>query len=546
MADEIQSFKLVCSGGLNSNQNHLYLSEAAAGSATRLVNFEPSLYGGYRRMEGFKLLEELDVTVGGANAEGKVLCVAIYKNEHIGNPYIVAARKDVGANTYKFYKFVSQVGWQAMTNSLTLNTTDGVRTVDKIRHVQWDFGDGSHIAFADGVNNAIIFDGTNWYQLNSTNTGGTASPGGNQIVNAPALVDVFENHLFFGGDRASRSVLCHSAPGDPFDFTSASAAGQITPGFNVVQFKPFRDDLFVFGTNSIKKVSPDITAGFVTDQVTTNVGCIARDSVLEIGGDLMFLAPDGFRPVSGTSRIGDVELETISKPIQVTLVDMIREYDMDTINGVVIRSKSQVRFFVGDDNDANVTSSYGIIGGLANQDGSIGWEFGELTGIRASCTTSDYIGRTEYVLHGDYDGKVYRQEQGTDFNGEDIIAVYATPYLDFGDTEVRKTMRKVNTFIRSEGPATVYLSMSYDWGDYNTARPSSYNQTSAGGPVEYGGRNIDYGAANVLYGGNSKPIMTTDVQGSGFSARATFVSLGQSEPFSIQGLVFEFSISGRR
>ena len=219
---------------------------------------------------------------------------------------------------------------------------------------------------------------------------------------------------------------------------------------------------------------------------------------------------------------------------------------MDTINGVVIRSKSQVRFFVGDDNDANVTSSYGIIGGLANQDGSIGWEFGELTGIRASCTTSDYIGRTEYVLHGDYDGKVYRQEQGTDFNGEDIIAVYATPYLDFGDTEVRKTMRKVNTFIRSEGPATVYLSMSYDWGDYNTARPSSYNQTSAGGPVEYGGRNIDYGAANVLYGGNSKPIMTTDVQGSGFSARATFVSLGQSEPFSIQGLVFEFSISGRR
>jgi hypothetical protein len=546
MADEIQSYKLVCSGGLNSNQNHLYLSEAAAGSATRLVNFEPSLYGGYRRIEGFKVLEDLDVTVGGANAEGKVLCVAIYKNEHIGNPYIIAARKDVGANTYKFYKFVSQVGWQAMTNSLTLNTTDGVRTVDKIRHVQWDFGDGSHIAFADGVNNAIIFNGTNWYQLNSSNTGGTSSPGGDQIVNAPALVDVFENHLFLGGDRASRSVLCHSAPGDPFDFTNASGAGQITPGFNIVQFKPFRDDLFVFGTNSIKKVAPDITAGFVTDQVTTNVGCIARDSVLEIGGDLMFLAPDGFRPVSGTSRIGDVELETISKPIQVTLVDMIREYDMDTINGVVIRSKSQVRFFVGDDNDANVTSSYGIIGGLANQDGSIGWEFGELTGIRASCTTSDYIGRTEYVLHGDYDGKVYRQEQGTDFNGEDIIAVYATPYLDFGDTEVRKTMRKVNTFIRSEGPATVYLSMSYDWGDYNTARPSSYNQTSAGGPVEYGGRNIDYGAANVLYGGNSKPIMTTDVQGSGFSARATFVSLGQSEPFSIQGLVFEFSISGRR
>jgi hypothetical protein len=174
----------------------------------------------------------------------------------------------------------------------------------------------------------------------------------------------------------------------------ASGGGQITPGFNVVQFKPFRDDLFVFGINGIKKVSPDITAGFVLDQVTANVGCVARDSVLEIGGDLIFLSPEGFRPVAGTSRIGDVEIQTLSKPIQVTLVDMIRNYDMDNLNGVVIRGKSQVRFFV-DDDGTEVTDSYGIIGGLADQQGSIGWEFGELTGIRASCCTSDYIGRTE-------------------------------------------------------------------------------------------------------------------------------------------------------
>jgi hypothetical protein len=40
--------------------------------------------------------------------------------------------------------------------------------------------------------------------------------------------------------------------------------------------------------------------------------------------------------------------------------------------------------------------------------------------------------------------------------------------------------------------------------------------------------------------------MITDVQGSGFSAQATFVTVGQSEPFSIQGLVFEFSVAGRR
>ena len=43
MPDQIQSFKLVCSGGLNSNENHLDLSDNRPGAATRLVNYEPSL-----------------------------------------------------------------------------------------------------------------------------------------------------------------------------------------------------------------------------------------------------------------------------------------------------------------------------------------------------------------------------------------------------------------------------------------------------------------------------------------------------------------------
>jgi len=547
MPDEIQSFKVVCSGGLNSNENHLFLAEAAPGAATRLVNFEPSLYGGYRRIEGYSLLGGLNAAVGDLLAEGPILGIAIYKNEHLGNPYIIAARKDVGSPSYSLYRFIELSGWQKilLPPGITLNYTSGSRTVTKLRHTQFDFGSGSQICFVDGVNPATVFDGTNWYQLTNTNTGGSSSPGGDQVVNAPAIVEVFENHLFLGGDLTSRAVICHSSPSDPLDFTVANGAGQITPGFNVVQFKPFRDDLFIFGVNAIKKASADISAGFTLDQVTTNVGCVARDSVLEIGGDLIFLSPEGFRPVAGTSRIGDIELTTLSKSIQVTLVNMIKNYDMDTINGVVIRGKSQVRFFVGDGTE-DLEESYGIIGGLSDQSGQIGWEFGEIVGIRTSCVTSDYIGLEEYVLHGDSDGKVYRQEEGTSFNGRDILGVYSTPYLDFGDTETRKVLRKVNTFIRAEGPVELFLSMAYDWGTPNTPRPLNYNNQSEGGPVAYGAEDIDYAGINVIYGGNSKPIMTSDIQGSGFSARATFTTIGQSKPYTIQGLVFEFSISGRR
>jgi hypothetical protein len=554
MPDRIQSFKLVCSGGLNSNENHLDLSDNSPGSATRLVNYEPGLFGGYRRIEGF---DEFDtdygeVTVAGSSTgQGKVLGVAIFKDDVTNTTKIIAARQDAGSSNYSFYYHTASIGWRKFTldHSVTRPMTLNGLTVNKLRHVTFNFGTGNHIVFVDGVNPAIVFNGANWKEIKSSHAGGydaaNNTAGGAQALNAPALVDVFENHLFLAGHEATAAAVAHSAPNDPYTWTSAAGGGQISAGFDVVQIKPFRDNLFVFGGNAIKKIKVNSTNEFALEQVTANVGCVARDSVLEIGGDLMFLAPDGFRPCASTSRIGDVELETLSKPIQAKLVDIIKNQDMDTLNGVVIRSKSQIRYFIGD-STADPKDSVGIIGGLTNSSGSIGWEFGELLGIRASCCTSGYIGTTEFVLHADYDGKVYKQESGLSFNGLDIVSVYSTPYLDFGETEQRKVMRKINTFIRAEGPLEMLLSMTYDWGDGGSPTPATYSQASLGAPTQYSGRNIDYAETNVLYGGSSKPIMTSDIQGSGFSAQATFVSIGQTESFSIQGMVFEFSTAGRQ
>ena len=564
MPDQIQSFKVLSAGGLNSNENHLDLSDNSPGAATRLLNYEPSLFGGYRRIEGY---EEYDsdygtVTVDGSvTGDGKVLGIAIFKNDVTGGTTVIAARKDAGAATYSFYYHTADIGWRKFTldHSATRPMTANSLTVNRLRHVQFNFGTGNKIVFVDGVNEAIIFDGAHWCEIKSTNSGGytagtshnngNGTAGGALALNAPAVCDVFENHLFLSGHEATGAAIAHSAPKDPYTFTASAGAGQIAAGFDVVQIKPFRDNLFVFGSKDIKKITVNSSNDFVIENVTTNIGCVARDSVLEIGGDLMFLSPDGFRPVAGTSRVGDIELETLSKPIQSTLVDIIKNEDMDQLTGVVIRSKSQVRYFLTSTSGSDLVAaaeSIGIIGGLTDSSGSIGWEFGELLGIRASCTTSDYVGTSELILHGDHDGKVFKQESGKSFNGSNIISVYSTPYLDFGETEQRKALRKVNTFVRAEGPFEMNLAVDYDWGDYNTAVPNTYTQASLGAPTIYSGRNIKYNGDNVIYGGASKPVITSDIQGSGFSVRASFVTDGQSEPFSIQGLVFEFTPAGRR
>ena len=560
MPDQIESFKVLCDGGLDTSQNHLTLSQNKPGSATRLVNYEVSLFGGYRRIEGFSKYDNLYSEVGShatnaLTAEGKVLGLAIYTDLATNTEIIIAARKDIGANTYSFYRFVANTGWVKYTTGLTLSTTSSGRTIQKLRHVAFNFGQGqgNEIVFVDGINNAIAFDGTNWRFINPGSSGTNIDPGGAQALNAPSLVDVFENTLFIGGDITAPTQVAHSTPNQSYNWTTSGggSAGRLSLGLNVVNFKPFRDNLFIFAKNSIKKANlQTVSAGgssvttFVLEPVTSNVGCVATDSILEIGGDLVFLAPDGVRPVAGTSRIGDVELETISKSIQSLLSVLGDTHDLNTLNGVVIRSKSQFRYFFGDSSFA-AENSVGIVGGLRTADQRLGWEFGELLGIRASCCTSGYIGTTEFVLHGDYDGHLYRQEQGTDFNGANIISIYRTPYLDFGDTETRKVFRKINAFIRAEGPLTIGLAFDYDWGDINAPQPASYETSSIGAPVTYAGTNILYNGTNIIYGGTDKPIFSTDVQGSGYSARATFVSEGSFSPHSIQGLVYEFSVAGR-
>ena len=142
-----------------------------------------------------------------------------------------------------------------------------------------------------------------------------------------------------GAGAGGPSFVLFTTSGDDDDFTGSSNV--LDMGFSVVGIAPFRDSLFVFGEREIKKIVADATTTFAIQDVTSNVGCIATDSIIELGGDILFLASDGIRPIQGTARIGDVELQTISKPIQQLLQGLPSSHDLDNMTSVVIRNKSQ-------------------------------------------------------------------------------------------------------------------------------------------------------------------------------------------------------------
>lgn len=539
MTDKITSQRVICQGGLNTNQNYLELSQLAPGYATMLVNYESSLTGGYRRINGFAAYaaDYPEVTSMADPAEGAILGVFGYKTSTVFT--VFACRKLQSGNEYGIYRYTGS-GWELETTGTTQNSLGVLRVRAEVFSTQTE----TVIIFVDGINKALAYNGTTWYQLSSSNSGGSGSPGGNQVLDAPSLVGVFKNHIFLSGDPSYPSVVAFSSPennGGYLTWTAALGGGQMNPSFEVQQIKPFRDEMYIFGKSGIKKAVPDSASGFILQDVTSNIGCIARDSVFELAGNLVFLSSDGLRIVAGTANIGDVELSSISQNIHNTFTDIQDKYDMDDLKAVVIREKTQFRLFIGN-SEFDVSQSYGVIGSLRIRD-SVMWEYGELKGIRASACWSGYNLTREIVLHGDYDGCVYQQEVGNSFNNEPITAIFRSPYLDQGDTEVRKTIRTVNTFIRATGSFDLALGLKFDWDNLYKINPVNYNETSTGNTITYdSGFKYDQGHK---YGSVTQPIIKTNVEGTGWSTQLTYVSEGIFAPYTIQGYVIEFTPNGR-
>ena len=538
MPNKIDSQRVLFQGGLNTSENFLLLSNDNPGFATRLINYETALSGGYRRIDGYIPIDSDfdEVTSVADPAEGPVL--GIWGFVAPASTFtIYAARKLVAGATYGIYKYVAVTGWE-IVNTGTTQTATGV---DLVRTETFATQTGNMICIVDGVNEALLFNGTTWYQINNPAAGGSGAPGGDQALEAPAIVTYFKDTLFLSGDPSYPGVVAYSAPLDPFTWTAAAGAGQQVPGFSVVQIKAFRDEMYIFGTQAIKKSIADEAVGFVLQDVTNNIGCIARDSVQEVNSNIIFFAPDGVRTVAGTEKINDVEVGPISEHIHNTITTVIDTYDLIDLRSTIIRNKTQFRYFIS--NDVNFKNdAYGIIGCVRHTEGI--WEFMEINGFEVSCAWSGYDeDGIEVVLHGSPDGEAFYEEEGNDFDGSDITSICVTPYLDLGDTTIRKLFRRIDLFTRSEGSFSGSLEVNYDWDSGNIILPSAYSFSDTGEFALY-----DSGAVfddDVLYAGSRQPFFKINIQGSAHSIQLGITVSGAFASHTLQGFVINFSVKGR-
>jgi hypothetical protein len=183
-----------------------------------MINYEPALQGGYRRISGFT---NSYGTVPGATGE-PTLGVAVFAQLNDG---IFACRKPSSGNNYFHY-------WNATTSAWVTPSTAGSPTmtgVTKVRFAKLHWT-APKLVMVDGINPAAVWDGTNYTQITHANA-----------PTDPSLVESFASHLWLAGDPAEPYNLYFSAPLDETDFAPANGAGVINVGFPITQIKAFRD-----------------------------------------------------------------------------------------------------------------------------------------------------------------------------------------------------------------------------------------------------------------------------------------------------------------
>ncbi len=594
MADAVSTFKAVCRGGLNTGSDVLSLGEQSSGAATQLINYEPNLEGGYRKINGYA--HNFSTVTGSGSVLG--ICVANGINQGVlacrtpssGNNYLhwwnfyysfnvasdsnltvgqtLTERTSAGdsstatsvtgtlisksSNTIvvNFGRLPSAVftngsaisddsfststtistapavvGWTAVSTSGSPTMTN----VSKVRFTELNFGTPK-IVLTDGINPAATYDGSTYTQITDSNT-----------LTDPTISEEFQNHLFLTGDAAKPSIISFSAPTAETDFDPANGAGEINVGFEIVAIKKFRNVLYIFGKNNIKRLVGENSANFSLETVTSNLGCLATDSVVELGGDLLFLAPDGIRPIGGTNKIGDVNLETVSKNIQQTIKGLISDETLTALSSVIIRAKSQFRYIF------STTGSYGLIGALRESEGAMSFEFGQLSGIACTCADSGYIETEEFVLHGDSAGKVFQQESGNAFDTSNIVSVYKTPFIYMDNPEQRKNYYSVSSYLSAEGAHTISLAVTYDYENTEVLTPSNLTISSDNPAAFYdSGTNIAIYDTTDIFDGNPSPVESTTFAGSGKSVSFKYVTDDTKPSHSVQGYTVTYGIGDVR
>ena len=541
-----QPFALACEGGLDKSSSSFELLRRP-GAATRLRNFEVDVAGGYRRVNGFTVFG--GSSVAKPNSDNTILGLHVYADGVIacsgtniyfstdGESWLQINKDSVAGGGDNYSTFTGRSALARTSQGKThFATYEGDTTYGEV--IITDEGSGVK-PFYFKMTGSGSLSGRTYFAKEITVSG----------THYPKFCTIHDKHLVVAGAATAPNTIFYSGTSDIDDFTT-TGSGSIVLDDQVVGLKSFRNDLIIFCKNSIYKLTNiNSSSTIAVEPITQNIGCLDGRSIQEIGGDLVFLAPDGIRTLAGTVRIGDVELGTVSRAIQPIMKSIADSIGSFNISSIVIRDKSQYRLYYG--TSSSGTSAEGIIGTLkTDSQGLTQLQWSETFGIDASAAAASGFNSSgvEKHYHGDYTGYIYNHDAGNSFNNAEvettINAEYQTPDLDYGDLGTLKTLKYVKVSVTPEGDIDTNFKIRYDFEDPDIPQPADYS-LSVSKPSLFA--NALFGATGgYTFGAATDPITRQTVEGSGYSNYFRVFSNNTNNSYTINGIYIDYVPSGRQ
>lgn len=414
-----------------------------------------------------------------------------------------------------------------------------------LNHIIYNWTGTQKYLFTDAINYAYLLDPNTPYRgITLLNASGSASD--------PAFAEEFQGYIFMSGYSTNQGAIKISAPRDETDWSPVDGAAEIVIGDTITGIHAWRDQLIIFCKKSIHRIVGNSTntfssTPFTVQRITNKLGCLDGRSIKEINGDLLFLAQDGVRTISATVKIGDTDIDPLTRPIQ----EIVNTIDSNAymVNAVVLRKKTQYRLFFNTREDNYSTTSSGILIGMRRfRDGHEDWELSQLKGFPVACADSFYSsdGGTELTIHGGFDGYVYEQENGSDLDGQPINERYTSVPFELGDRTFRKSVQRLTVYVSTDqGSVALKLNVIYDLANPQTIQPAQIALANVGSVSVYWDRGAMWDTG-VTWDGQTVNSVRQNTQGSGFVVQFMFSSSDTNTSYTIQGYNIEFFQAGKR
>jgi hypothetical protein len=468
--------------GLNTQDSSVSLE---AGYATVANNCVIDKFGRIGARKGWILSHTTNTDLASANV--KALGELI---DNAGNSYIIAA----GNN--KLFKLVG--------TTLTTLTYGGGGTAPTITDDNWQMAplNGVLYLYQTG-HDPLVFDpavSTTTFKRISEKTGYVGT-----VTNNNCVISAY-GRTWTANNTTTKSIVQFSDLLSGHVLSTGTAGtldvSQVWPNGadEIIALAAHNNFLIIFGRRQVLIYSGATDPNNITlSDTITGMGCVARDSVVVTGGDIIFLSDSGVRSLMRTIQEKSAPMRDISANVR---DDLVFEISLETPADIKAVYSDKEAFYLLSLPARQLVYCFDMKAPLPNGANRVTtWDGLVPTAFKYTRNKDLLFGKVGTI--GTYTG--YKD------NANSYLMRYFTNYFDFQSPTVIKIMKKVGVTVIGGGGYPVTLKFGFDYSDIlNTRQFALANASIAEYNIaeyniaEYGGSPFDNKIINI--GGAGKVI----------------------------------------